>query len=126
MSLIQAEHKRLAQARVFTSDQWGDYLIYHGWPRAEGVHRRPQRLLRTVARRRVPAADGGPAGLGEPLSASMTFSVALIPRDVAPGGAARPAIRPGGASAQTGWRSYTSASQTPAARPNQIARLGRY
>jgi hypothetical protein len=32
VSLVRAENKRLAQARVFTSDQWGDYLIYHGWP----------------------------------------------------------------------------------------------
>jgi hypothetical protein len=32
ISLIRAEHDRLVRARVFTSDQWGDYLIYSGWP----------------------------------------------------------------------------------------------
>ena len=30
--LTRHESSRLTAARVFTSDQWGDYLIYHGWP----------------------------------------------------------------------------------------------
>jgi hypothetical protein len=30
--LTRHESSRLTPARVFTSDQWGDYLIYHGWP----------------------------------------------------------------------------------------------
>ena len=33
VSLVRSESSRLAGARVFTSDQWADYLIYHGWPR---------------------------------------------------------------------------------------------
>jgi hypothetical protein len=33
VSLVQKESPRLIGARVFTSDQWGDYLIYRGWPR---------------------------------------------------------------------------------------------
>jgi hypothetical protein len=33
ISLIRAESSRLRAARVFTSDEWGDYLIYRGWPR---------------------------------------------------------------------------------------------
>ncbi len=32
VSLVQSESTRLRGARVFTSDQWGDYLIYRGWP----------------------------------------------------------------------------------------------
>jgi hypothetical protein len=32
VSLIRAEQNRLVRARVFTSDEWGDYLIYSGWP----------------------------------------------------------------------------------------------
>jgi hypothetical protein len=32
VALIRAEQNRLVRARVFTSDQWGDYLIYSGWP----------------------------------------------------------------------------------------------
>lgn len=32
VSLVQKESQRLIRARVFTTDQWGDYLIYHGWP----------------------------------------------------------------------------------------------
>jgi hypothetical protein len=31
-ALTRSESTRLISARVFTSDQWGDYLIYHGWP----------------------------------------------------------------------------------------------
>jgi hypothetical protein len=31
-TLTRNEFPRLSAARVFTSDQWGDYLIYHGWP----------------------------------------------------------------------------------------------
>lgn len=31
-TLTRHEFSRLSAARVFTSDQWGDYLIYHGWP----------------------------------------------------------------------------------------------
>lgn len=33
VSLVRSESSRLAGARVFTMDQWADYLIYHGWPR---------------------------------------------------------------------------------------------
>ena len=33
VALVREESSRLSAARVFTSDQWGDYLIYHGWPR---------------------------------------------------------------------------------------------
>lgn len=33
VTLVRGEAARLSAARVFTSDQWGDYLIYHGWPR---------------------------------------------------------------------------------------------
>lgn len=32
VSLARADWPRLAGARVLTSDQWGDYLIYRGWP----------------------------------------------------------------------------------------------
>ena len=32
VSLVRYEFSRLSAARVFTSDQWGDYLIYRGWP----------------------------------------------------------------------------------------------
>ena len=32
VSMVSAELSRLSGARVFTSDQWGDYLIYRGWP----------------------------------------------------------------------------------------------
>ena len=31
-ALTRYESSRLSAARVFTSDQWGDYLIYRGWP----------------------------------------------------------------------------------------------
>ncbi len=30
---ITARHPELGSARVFTSDQWGDYLLYRNWPR---------------------------------------------------------------------------------------------
>jgi hypothetical protein len=33
VSLVKSESSRLVGGRVFTSDQWGDYLIYRGWPR---------------------------------------------------------------------------------------------
>jgi hypothetical protein len=33
VSLTRAGASHLSSARVFTSDQWGDYLIYRGWPR---------------------------------------------------------------------------------------------
>jgi len=33
VALVRAEASRLLNARVYTSDQWGDYLIYRGWPR---------------------------------------------------------------------------------------------
>jgi hypothetical protein len=33
VALVQNESSRLLGARVFTSDQWADYLIYRGWPR---------------------------------------------------------------------------------------------
>ncbi len=33
VSLVRRESSRLAAARVLTSDQWGDYLIYKGWPK---------------------------------------------------------------------------------------------
>jgi hypothetical protein len=33
VALVREQSSRLSVARVFTSDQWGDYLIYHGWPR---------------------------------------------------------------------------------------------
>jgi hypothetical protein len=33
VSLVRSESSRLVAARVFTSDQWGDYLIYKGWPK---------------------------------------------------------------------------------------------
>jgi hypothetical protein len=32
VALTRQESSRLSAARVFTSDQWGDYLIYRGWP----------------------------------------------------------------------------------------------
>jgi len=31
--IVKAESSRLSAARVFTSDQWANYLIYHNWPR---------------------------------------------------------------------------------------------
>ncbi|MCL5744475.1 MAG: hypothetical protein M1541_11210 [Acidobacteria bacterium] len=33
VSLVRSESSRLTAARVYTSDQWGDYLIYKGWPK---------------------------------------------------------------------------------------------
>jgi hypothetical protein len=33
VGLVRAHRDRLASARVFTSDEWADYLIYRGWPR---------------------------------------------------------------------------------------------
>jgi len=33
VALLRAESSHLAGLRVFTPDQWGDYLIYSGWPR---------------------------------------------------------------------------------------------
>jgi len=33
VSIVQKESPRLIGGRVFTTDQWGDYLIYRGWPR---------------------------------------------------------------------------------------------
>ena len=32
VSMVQKESTRIISARVFTTDQWGDYLIYRGWP----------------------------------------------------------------------------------------------
>ena len=32
-SVVDGYGERLAGGRVFTSDQWADYLIYRGWPR---------------------------------------------------------------------------------------------
>jgi len=32
VKLVGTEEERLAKARVFTSDEWADYLIYRGWP----------------------------------------------------------------------------------------------
>lgn len=32
VAIVKAESSRLATARVFTSDQWADYLIYKNWP----------------------------------------------------------------------------------------------
>ena len=33
VGLVGANRDRLASARIFTSDEWADYLIYRGWPR---------------------------------------------------------------------------------------------
>jgi len=32
VEIVRAEFSRFKTARVFTSDQWADYLIYHNWP----------------------------------------------------------------------------------------------
>ena len=33
VKMVRSQQERLVRARVFTSDQWADYLIYRGWPR---------------------------------------------------------------------------------------------
>jgi hypothetical protein len=34
VAMVRAHPELRDGARVFASDEWGDYLIYHGWPRA--------------------------------------------------------------------------------------------
>ena len=79
VSLVQAEHKRLAQARVFTSDQWGDYLIYHGWPPQKVfIDGRSDFYGPLIGGEYLRLMQGQPGW--ESLFGKYAFSMALIPR----------------------------------------------
>jgi hypothetical protein len=79
VSLVQAENKRLAQARVFTSDQWGDYLIYNGWPLQKVfIDGRSDFYGPLIGGEYLRLMQGQPGW--ESLFGKYGFSMALIPR----------------------------------------------
>ena len=54
----------LKQKRVFSTDQWGDYLIYRFYPEVKVFFDGPKRLLCAADSECVPASDGIALGLG--------------------------------------------------------------
>lgn len=79
VSLVQAENNRLARARVFTSDQWGDYLIYHGWPSQKVfIDGRSDFYGPSIGGEYVRLMQGQPGW--ERLFGKYAFNMALIPR----------------------------------------------
>jgi hypothetical protein len=78
--LTRYESSRLTAARVFTSDQWGDYLIYHGWPQQKVfIDGRSDFYGPAIGNdylRLMEARPGWPN-----LFRKYEFGVALLPRD---------------------------------------------
>ncbi len=80
VSLVQNESSRLVGGRVLTLDQWGDYLIYHGWPRQKVfVDGRSDFYGRAVADDYLALMQGRRGW--EKLFRKYAFSVVLAPID---------------------------------------------
>ena len=80
VKLVESESVRLFGARVFTSDQWGDYLIYRGWPLQQVfVDGRSDYYGREVAEDYLALMHGREGW--EKLFQKYAFSAALVPAD---------------------------------------------
>ena len=108
----------LAGARVFTSDQWGDYLIYSGWPLQKVfIDGRSDFYGALLGSDYLSLAEGRPGW--QSLFQKYDFDAVLIPRTwpLAALLERDPAWRRLG---QTRWRCYTGEPGLPPP-PNQIA-----
>ncbi len=80
VSLVRTEAARLAGARVFTSDQWGDYLIYRGWPRQKVfIDGRSDSYGRAIAEDYLALMNGRRGWEGQ--FRKYQFDMALVPID---------------------------------------------
>jgi hypothetical protein len=78
--LTRYESSRLTAARVFTSDQWGDYLIYHGWPQQKVfIDGRSDFYGPGIGNDYVRLMEARPGWAN--LFRKYEFGVALLPRD---------------------------------------------
>jgi hypothetical protein len=78
--LVRAESVRLANSKVFTLDQWGDYLIYRHWPgQRVFIDGRSDFYGSAIGRDYLRLAEGRPGW--ESLFRKYDFAVALVPRD---------------------------------------------
>jgi hypothetical protein len=79
-ALTHEESSRLTAARVFTSDQWGDYLIYHGWPEQKVfIDGRSDFYGPEVGKDYLRLMEGRPGW--EKLFRKYEIGVALVPRE---------------------------------------------
>lgn len=80
VSMVRAESFRLKGGKVFTSDQWGDYLIYRNWPGQKVfIDGRSDFYGREIGQDYLRLAEGRPGW--ENLFHKYGFSAALIPRE---------------------------------------------
>jgi hypothetical protein len=80
VDLTRQHAERLAVARVFTSDEWGDYLIYRGWPRQKVfIDGRSDFYGPKIGKEFLRLAHGLPDW--EKILNQYDFDLALIPRD---------------------------------------------
>jgi hypothetical protein len=79
VSLVQAQSVRLRGSRVFTLDQWGDYLIYRNWPGQKVfIDGRSDFYGHAIGGDYLRLAEGRPGW--ERLFQKYDFAVALVPR----------------------------------------------
>jgi hypothetical protein len=124
VSLIHSELSHLQGRRVFTSDQWGDYLIYAGWPRQRVfIDGRSDFYEASLGGEYVRLVEGRPGW--QSLFQKYDFDAALLPREwpLAELLSGDPAWRRTRADRLAVL--YQRAGQESGARPKQIARLGR-
>ena len=80
VSLVHAEAAHLTGSRVFTLDQWGDYLIYRNWPGQKVfIDGRSDFYGREIGRDYLRLAEGRPGW--ESLFHKYDFDAALVPRE---------------------------------------------
>ena len=76
IALMERDRALLAQSRLFSTDHWGDYLIYRYYPGQNSVCGWTKRLLRPGHRHRLSLRLGGRTGLARdrgPLAVRCVF-----------------------------------------------------
>jgi hypothetical protein len=77
--MVHDHASEILAARVLTTDQWADYLIYTD-PRAEGFRRWAQRFLRSGNRESVHPPDLRPVDWRQTMDRD-NFDLALLPTE---------------------------------------------
>lgn len=80
VALVQDHANYLAGARVFTSDEWGDYLIYRGWPTQKVfIDGRTDFYGPIIGKEYLRLAHGHPDW--QHILKKYDFAAALVPKD---------------------------------------------
>jgi hypothetical protein len=80
VAMVRNHSERLASARVFTSDEWADYLIYCGWPRQKVfIDGRSDFYGPAIGKQYLQLANGLPDW--ERILNQYNFELVLIPPD---------------------------------------------